>query len=163
MNLTNDDVQEILHLLDASSSNEFHLHTERFKLAVRRAGDGLWAQSTEILSAPKLAGSVSEAPLAPLPAAAASTAPTLAVDSLMDVRAPLVGHFYRAPKPGAPPFVEPGSRVEETTVVAIIETMKLMNSVYAGVAGKVVEIFPENGQFVEQDAVLMRVDPEAPQ
>ena len=160
MNLTNDDVQEILHLLDASSANEFHLHTERFKLALRRAGDGLWLRSSEALAAPKLAGSVSEAPPTPLPAA--SSAPVLVVDSLMDVRAPLVGHFYRAPKPGAPPFVELGSRVEETTVVAIIETMKLMNSVYAGTTGTVVEIFPQNGQFVEQDAVLMRVDPEAP-
>ena len=157
MNLTNDDVQEILHLLAASSSNEFHLHTERFKLAVRRAGDGLWVQSSEVLSAPKMVGAVSEAPVVPT-----SVATPLAVDNMIDVRAPLVGHFYRAAKPGAPPFVEVGSRVDETTVVAIIETMKLLNSVYAGATGTVVEIFPQNGQFVEQDAVLIRLDPEAP-
>ena len=159
MNLTNDDVQEILHLLDASSSNEFHLHTERFKLAVRRAGDGLWVQSSEVLTAPKLVGAVE---VAAAPVAAAPAATPLAVDNMIDVRAPLVGHFYRAAKPGAPPFVEVGSRVDETTVVAIIETMKLMNSVYAGATGTVVEIFPQNGQLVEQDAVLIRLDPEAP-
>lgn len=160
MTLTNDDVQEILHLLDASASNEFHLHTERFKLALRRAGDGVWVQSSEVLSPPNLVGTVSEAPAASVVKAPAAA--PLAVDTLIDVRAPLVGHFYRAAKPGAPPFVEVGSRVDETTVVAIIETMKLMNSVYAGAAGTVVEIFPENGQFVEQDAVLIRLDPEAP-
>lgn len=161
MILTNDDVQEILHLLDASSANEFHLHTERFKLAVRRAGEGIWVQSSEVLTPPTLVGSVAEtSPAAPAAAVSAPTA-ALAVDSLVDVRAPLVGHFYRAPKPGAAPFVEVGSLVDETTVVAIVETMKLMNSVYAGARGKVVEIFPQNGQFVEQDSVLMRLDPEA--
>jgi acetyl-CoA carboxylase biotin carboxyl carrier protein len=59
---------------------------------------------------------------------------------LHEVRAPLVGTFYRAPQPGAEPFVQVGSRVEETTVVGIVETMKLMNPVLAGVAGTVVEI-----------------------
>ena len=68
-----------------------------------------------------------------------------------------MGTFYRAPKPGAAPFVEVGSQVESETVVGIIETMKLMNSVYAGVSGTVIEICAANGELVDAQRVLMRV------
>jgi acetyl-CoA carboxylase biotin carboxyl carrier protein len=81
--------------------------------------------------------------------------------NLSEVRAPLLGTFYRAPQPGAPPYVEIGSQVAADTVVAIIETMKLMNPVYAGTAGTVSEICVDDGQFAEQDAVLMRVSARA--
>ena len=73
------------------------------------------------------------------------------------MRAPLLGTFYRAPRPGAPPFVDLGSIVEEDTVVGIVETMKLMNSVAAGVSGTVTEILLGNAEFAEQGAVLMRI------
>jgi acetyl-CoA carboxylase biotin carboxyl carrier protein len=78
-----------------------------------------------------------------------------------EVRAPLLGTFYRAPQPGAPPYVEIGSQVAADTVVAIIETMKLMNPVYAGTVGTVSEICLDDGQFAEQDAILMRVSARA--
>jgi acetyl-CoA carboxylase biotin carboxyl carrier protein len=71
----------------------------------------------------------------------------------------LPGTFYRSPRPGAPPFVEIGSHVEEKTVVGIIETMKLMNAVHAQTSGEIVEICFENAQFAERDAVLMRIKP----
>ncbi|MEJ1965351.1 MAG: biotin/lipoyl-containing protein [Gammaproteobacteria bacterium] len=74
-----------------------------------------------------------------------------------DVPSPLLGTFYRSPKPGAPPFVEPGSPVEENTIVAIIEVMKLMNTVRAGVRGAVTEIFPPDGSLVEYDQPLLRI------
>jgi len=78
-------------------------------------------------------------------------------EGLAQVRAPLLGTFYRAPRPGAPPYVNVGSLVEQDTVVGIIETMKLMNSVSAGVSGTVAEILLANAQFAEQGAVLMRI------
>ena len=74
---------------------------------------------------------------------------------------PLPGTFYRAPQPGAPPFVDTGGHVKPGTVVAIIETMKLMNPVYAGATGTVSEICLDDGQFAEQDAVLMRIGAQA--
>jgi acetyl-CoA carboxylase biotin carboxyl carrier protein len=80
---------------------------------------------------------------------------------LTEVASPLLGIFYRAPKPGEPPFVEVGSQVSEHTVVGIIEVMKLMNSVHAGVKGQVVEILAANGTLVEYGEVLLRVRPEA--
>jgi acetyl-CoA carboxylase biotin carboxyl carrier protein len=78
--------------------------------------------------------------------------PTTAV-----VSAPLLGTFYRAPKPGAAPYVEVGSQVEDDTIVGIIEVMKLMNTVRAGVRGRVVQILGRDGALVEYGEALMRV------
>jgi len=76
---------------------------------------------------------------------------------LVAVRAPLPGTFYRAPRPGAAPFVEVGSRVGADTVIGIVETMKLMNSVPAGVAGVVAEFCVANAEFTAQGAALLRI------
>jgi acetyl-CoA carboxylase biotin carboxyl carrier protein len=76
---------------------------------------------------------------------------------LVVVRAPLPGTFYRAPRPGAEPFVEVGSPVSADTVIGIVETMKLMNSVPAGVAGVVAEFCVANAEFAAQGAVLLRI------
>jgi acetyl-CoA carboxylase biotin carboxyl carrier protein len=76
---------------------------------------------------------------------------------LVAVRAPLPGTFYRAPRPGAAPFVEVGSRVEADTVIGIVETMKLMNSVHAGVAGVVAGFCVANAEFAAQGAALLRI------
>ena len=75
----------------------------------------------------------------------------------VDVPAPLLGNFYAAPRPGDPPFVEPGDRGSEDTTIGIIEVMKLMNPIRAGVAGTVVALLAENGSAVEQGQPLVRV------
>ena len=76
---------------------------------------------------------------------------------LVAVRAPLPGTFYRAPRPGAAPFVEVGSQVGADTVIGIVETMKLMNSVHAGVAGAVAEFCVANAEFAAQGTALLRI------
>jgi acetyl-CoA carboxylase biotin carboxyl carrier protein len=154
--LTDEDVQEIVRLLDELPYDEVHLTTRHFALSLRRSGvDGGWSQTSEVRSPPTV--------IAATPAGAADpVVPRTERDmtGLMAVRAPLLGTFYRAPKPGAPPFVEVGDLVEEDTVVAIVETMKLMNSVTAGTRGRVMEICLLDGQFAEQDAPLMLIGPE---
>ena len=116
MNLTNDDVQEILRLMDASSFDELQIETDRFKLTLRRGARSGWTEERQTL------GSAAQV----APSVATSAEPAVALEpGMAAVYPPLVGTFYRAPKPGAPPFVEIGSKVEEDTVVAIIETMKL--------------------------------------
>ncbi len=162
MNLSPQDVQDILALLDATTYNELQLQTDRFSLQLRRGADGHWTQSSQVLANANrvpLAG----APLAPAAAADARPAVQRAttVPGLVNVVAPLLGTFYVAPKPGAPAFVEIGTRVDETTVVGLIETMKLMTSVYAGVTGTVAEICLGDATFAEQDTVLVRVKPDA--
>jgi len=132
MALTDDDVREILRLIDESPLAELHVETEGFVLHVtREPGE----------AAPP-------APVAQTPG-----------EGLLTIDAPMVGTFYRAPGPGEPPFVEVGSTVEPTTVVCIIEVMKMMNSVPAGVAGTVVEVCRENAQPVEYGQPLFRVQP----
>lgn len=170
MSLTNDDVRELLRLLDSADADELELETSRFRLSLRRAGDGEWVQESEVRSEPTVIarGDADEPAGEPAPTAsapghrqppAAATPPAERV-GLVEVTAPLLGTFYRSPKPGAPPFVEVGSRVEESSVIGLVETMKLFTSVAAGVAGTIAEICAADAQFVEQGTVLARVDPE---
>ena len=157
MSLEPEDVQEVLALLDSLDVDEMHLRTARFALTVRR-GPGGWVVSQQVQARPdgqaEDGGDAAEAPARP-----ASTAAGPGASHLHEVCAPLVGTFYRAPQPGAEPFIDVGSRVEEATVVGIVETMKLMNPVLAGAAGTVVEICLPDATFAEQDEVLMRIDP----
>ncbi len=159
MNLTNDDVQDILQLVKSCSFNEMNLQTDRFKLSLRRSSDGEWTQSSQVLSKPELLEPVAGAAVAASDPDTAKSA-FASVDGLAEIRTPLLGTFYRAPKPGSPPYVEVGSIVTESSVVAIVETMKLMNSVHAGVSGRIVEICLDDAEFADHDAVLMRVQPE---
>ncbi len=90
-------------------------------------------------------------------AAEAGGAAAEAGGELVAVRAPLPGTFYRAPRPGAAPFVDVGSQVSADTVIGIVETMKLMNSVHAGVAGTVAEFCVQNAEFAAHGTTLLRI------
>lgn len=159
MNLTGEDVQDILRIIDGMEVDRLHLRTGRFELSLRRDDDGEWTQSARTTAEPVLVDG-RETPVAQ-GAAAAEKQTEPAREGLTEVRTPLPGAFYRAPKPGAAPFVEIGDEVTETTVVAIVETMKLMNSVYAGASGTVAVIPFGDGEFAEQGAVLMFIDTQA--
>jgi acetyl-CoA carboxylase biotin carboxyl carrier protein len=104
------------------------------------------------------AATPSPAPAAAAPAPAPAPGVAARGDSV-EVHAPLLGVFYHAPKPGADPFVHVGDTVEPDTVIGIVEVMKLMNSVTAGVSGVVTEIVAPNGQLVEHGDPLIRVRP----
>jgi acetyl-CoA carboxylase biotin carboxyl carrier protein len=80
-----------------------------------------------------------------------------AAGDIVDVRPPLPGTFYRAPSPGAEPFTEVGQTVDADTILGLVETMKLMNSVVSGCRGEIVEICAANAQLVEAGDVLMRI------
>jgi acetyl-CoA carboxylase biotin carboxyl carrier protein len=175
--LTNDDVADILALLDSLPYDEFDLETPRFRLSLRRTPAG-WTQSTQVLSAPEPVAAPEGAASGvrgPLPPSIGGEGTLTPVDGdgsgggreageveeangeLVAVRAPLPGTFYRAPRPGAAPFAEVGSRVGADTVIGIVETMKLMNSVPAGVAGVVAEFCVANAELVAQGAALLRI------
>lgn len=80
-------------------------------------------------------------------------------ENLIEIKSPMVGTFYRAPAPGAKPYVEVGDTVEAGDVVCIIEAMKLMNEIKAEVPGKIIEILQENGQPVEFGQPLFLLEP----
>ncbi len=155
MQLDHDQLQKLLALLGDSDIQELKLEGDDFRLEVRRNLPVAAAVAVPVVApAPAApATAVPAAPSAPPPAAAASRG------DLLEITAPMVGTFYRAPAPGEPAFVELGSRITSGQVVCILEAMKLMNELEAEVSGEVVEILVENGTPVEFGQVLMRVKP----
>jgi len=135
MALSDDDVREILRLIDETELGELRIETEGLSLHVVRG----WAAPGE---------------RAEDPAPTAATA-----DGAVTIDAPMLGVFYRAPSPGAPPFVDVGTRIERDTIVCVIEVMKMMNSVPAGVVGTIAEVHVENAEAVEFGQPLFRVMP----
>lgn len=153
MSFSHEDVQRLIKLLDSSHFDELHLEAEGIKLSLRRNG------ATSTVPAPVVTASPAAPPAraaAPVPAPAAASAGDA---SLLEIRAPMLGTFYGAPKPGAEPFVAIGGRVSADSAVGIIEVMKLMNSISAGIEGVLVEVLVRDGDLVEFDQVLMRVRP----
>ncbi len=162
MALTAKDVAEITRLLEESSFDELYLEIDGVKLTLRRGSPGAVPLQPEARAAQPVEGSVRAAadapPLSPRrPAWPPGTPASSADGTVRDVSSPLLGTFYRAPKPGAAPFIDVGSLVEEETIVGIIEVMKLMNTVRAGVRGRVTEILARDGVLVEYGETLLRV------
>ena len=150
--LTRTDIDDILKLIDGSDFDELKLEMGDVKLELRRRGAAPAPAPVATASAP--------APAAAKPApTAAVTAPVIASGGGSEVPAPLLGTFYHAPKPGADPFVKVGDRVTEDSVIGIIEVMKLMNQVTAGIAGTITEIVAPNGELVEHGQPLVRIQP----
>jgi len=151
--LTAKDVAEITRLLEESSFDELYLELDGMKLSLRRSSA---APDTAVAHAPSQPpaslGPTALSPVAQRPHAAGIGDPNVA-----EVPAPLLGTFYRAPKPGAAPFVEVDSVVEEDTIIGIIEVMKLMNTVRAGAKGRVTEILARDGVLVEFGETLLRI------
>ena len=151
MSLTAADIAEIARLLDESHFTDLKLETGGIRLRIRRERGG-WAppyedEEEEVAEAPSPARE-------PMPLGQEAGA---ARAGEVDVPAPLLGNFYEAPRPGDPPFVQPGDAVTEETIIGIIEVMKLMNPIRAGIAGTVVAILAEDGSAVEEGQPLVRV------
>jgi acetyl-CoA carboxylase biotin carboxyl carrier protein len=155
MSLSHQDVQALLKLLDDSAYDALNLTTDAFTLQLRRSDDGKsWQQAN---AAP--AAAVAAHANIPTASAGPAAEPPASEPGLVDVRAPMVGTWYRAPKPGADPFIAIGSQVQEDSVIGIIEVMKLMSSIPARATGRVVEILAEDASFVEKGQLLLRVKP----
>jgi acetyl-CoA carboxylase biotin carboxyl carrier protein len=152
MSLSHQDVQDILKILEDTQYNELTLETENFTLTLKR-GEGGWTQTTETR------GKRKEERIASIEPIESKVEPEPTEAGLVDIRAPMVGTFYRSPKPGADPFVDTGAKVSENSVIGIIEVMKLMNSIPAGKRGEIVEIHATDAQFVEKGQLLMRARP----
>ena len=151
MSLTAKDVAEILRLLEESRFDELSLEMNGVKVQLRRGQGNEGARAESRPAAPQR-----DEPTVRMPIAKDSP---LAPPDGVAVPAPLLGVFYRAPKPGEPPFVEVGSKVAPDTIIGIIEVMKLMNTVRAGVAGEVLRIDARNGELVEYGETVLFVRP----
>ena len=155
--LSYDDVRKIISIIDASSLDEIHVEIGDFKLDVRRRTAGEPAPSPPpppASAAPQAAAQPAAVPPAAKPAADIALGP-----GQYALTAPMLGTFYRAPSPEAPPFVDVGSVVAAGDALCIIEVMKLMNTIKAERAGRVVQIAPQNATMVEFGQTLIVFEP----
>jgi acetyl-CoA carboxylase biotin carboxyl carrier protein len=155
-------LERLIQAIDQSSLDSIEI--ERGGTRVRLAKTPPAVPGAAPVAAPAVHAAPAPGPAAAPPAPAAGPADEEEVDAaepsnLVDVTSPMVGTFYRAPAPDAPPYVETGARVSDGDTLCIIEAMKLMNELESEVSGTIREILVENAQPVEYGQVLFRVEP----
>ncbi|MEX2482750.1 MAG: acetyl-CoA carboxylase biotin carboxyl carrier protein [Gammaproteobacteria bacterium] len=163
---TRDDIENLIELFERSAWQEMHLKTAALEVFLSRdpkaTGPAVAAAAAPPAPPATTAADQSTASTPAPHMAAAVTAHDIAIPAgMVAVRAPNLGTFYRAPKPGAPPYVEIGQKVTADTEVCLIEVMKLFTPVKAGIDGTVRELCASDGQMVEYEQVLVIVEPDA--
>lgn len=162
------EIKELIKLIDQSSLQELEIQNEGYKLSIRKPNKTESVIAASVPAYPQAAPAVFQQHAAPAvtegeakPQAEATAVPvkTEEPDGLHKIVSPMVGTFYGSPTPDAGPFVKAGDKVQEKTVVCIVEAMKLMNEIEAEVKGEIAEVLVENGQLVEygQPLFLVRV------
>jgi acetyl-CoA carboxylase biotin carboxyl carrier protein len=153
-----DELRQILDLVREHEIGEFELESEGFRIRIRKDGQIIVQQ------APPAPGAASLVAAAALPAAAVTGARAEAAATDIDVdmelaivKSPIVGTFYRAPEPNAPPFVQPGDVVKKGQTLCIIEAMKMMNNIDSEYEGTVVKVYVENAQPVQYGERLFAI------
>ncbi len=168
MALSYREVAEILKIIDASACEELILELEGTKLVVRRGKAGNGDAAAGMADSPRSISPESISSTTTGAAAAPASAPTITKqaaaqerreDGLIEMRAPMVGTFYRAPSPAEPPFVKVGDEVQVGDPLCLIEVMKLFTTIEAQHAGRIAEIGAENAALVEYDQLLFVIEP----
>ena len=160
------ELKELIEFLIEKDIAEFELERGDVKVKIKRAGQHtIPAPEPRVIAVPTalpVAGVAS--PISPVaatggagPAAAPKEAPP--AEQLHMVKSPIVGTFYEAPSPGAPPFVKVGDTVELGQVLCIVEAMKLLNEIESDVAGEIVKKLASNGQPIEYGQELFAIRP----
>jgi acetyl-CoA carboxylase biotin carboxyl carrier protein len=166
MELTDDDVLEILKLFEQSKFDFLQLEQGERKITVSKGGyvpAGVGGAGAAISSAASSAATAASSPSpmsAPVPQPAPKPAASSIPDGLAAVTAPMVGKFYSAAAPSDPPYVEVGSRVAVGATVGLIEVMKVFASIKTEIAGVIERILVSNGEFVEFGQPLFLIRPE---
>lgn len=169
MSLNLNELRELLAAINQTDIAELTLKSADFELIIRRGlrGDEQLLAGATRSGTPDLVfssspstmagGDIKSSEVAPPPSPTAM--PPNSDRRYLEVLSPMVGTFYRSPAPDELPFVEPGDRIRSGQTVCIIEAMKLMNEIEAEVSGEIVEILVQNGEPVEYNQPLMRVNP----
>jgi acetyl-CoA carboxylase biotin carboxyl carrier protein len=150
-------IKSLIEAVDQSSIDSVDI--ERGGTRVRISKTPPMAAAGAVMAAPAALAPATGAPSSPAPSVEGDTGATPAPDHLTEVSSPMVGTFYAAPAPDAPPYVKVGQKVAVGDTLCIIEAMKLMNELEAEVAGTVTEIVVQNADPVEYGQVLFRIDP----
>jgi acetyl-CoA carboxylase biotin carboxyl carrier protein len=165
------DIETLIEMFERSDWEELHLEVdghvidllrregEPIKRVVRNTGDGPPTMRAPNRAAAPDGASPPAAAQSPVMKSKARTAPPDIPTGWLAIRAPNLGTFFRAAKPGAPPYVDVGQEIREDTEVCLIEVMKLFTSVSAGVRGILRKVYVEDGEVVEHDQPLFLVEP----
>ncbi|QHW30282.1 acetyl-CoA carboxylase biotin carboxyl carrier protein [Paenibacillus rhizovicinus] len=158
------EIKELIKLVDGTSVHELEIENDGARLMIRKPG------KAEVVNIQQAAPFVptytqalqpqAEAHAASQPGTAAPAPQAAPQNNYHQIVSPMVGTFYRASSPDKAPFVNVGDRINDKSIVCILEAMKLMNELEAEVRGEIVEILVENGQLVEFGQPLFLVKPE---
>ena len=154
-------IKQIIDLMKRSELSEFAFEEEGFKLKIRRGTNGIPTVSAAPrgTSNPPFIPETNSVPPIPPPAPIQVPPPPAATEEpgIVYIKSPMVGTFYRSPSPESKAFVDVGAKIEENTLVCIIEAMKIMNEIQAETKGTVLEVLVENGQPVEYGQRLFKL------
>jgi acetyl-CoA carboxylase biotin carboxyl carrier protein len=158
------ELKELIEFLEEKNIAEFELERGDVKVRIRRAGEppaGHAHGEPRFYAVPPAPAAVPEIGTVPVAASSAppAPAPPAPEEGLQTVKSPIVGTFYEAPSPGAPPFVKAGDQVEVGQVLCIVEAMKLLNEIESDVAGEIVKKLASNGQPIEYGQELFVIRP----
>lgn len=161
--MTNRQIRELVQLLDESGLTDLEVHSGKDKVILRKQPAPAFGGTAPVMLAPAAAAPAPAPAAAPVPAPA--SAPAAPAGGGVDpkwkaIKSPIVGTFYRAPAPDAPPFVKEGQAVSVGTVVCIVEAMKIMNEIKSEIKGTIQKVCMENAHPVEFDAVLFWILPD---
>jgi acetyl-CoA carboxylase biotin carboxyl carrier protein len=150
------DIKAIIDLMRKNSISEFELEKQEFKIRLKRGSNG------GVMVAPSEDSQMVQVPAVPIQLPAVSpipASPPVSHSNELEIKAPMVGTFYRAPSPESAPYVEVGSELNPETIVCIIEAMKVMNEIKSEVRGIVTQVLVENGKPVEFGQPLFKYRP----
>ena len=155
-------IQELIKAVNKSNLSELTIEDGDFKITIKQLGEGLQivapAAPAQMMAAPAPQVAAAPAPVAS-PAAPAAAPASEEASNLIEIKSPMIGTFYRNPKPGEPAFVNVGDEISEGKVVCIIEAMKLFNEIESEVSGKIVKVLVDDATPVEYDQPLFLVEP----
>jgi len=161
------ELKELIEFLIEKDIAEFELERGDVKVKIKRAGEHMMVHShaePRFYAVPPAAIPAAEFGAVPVPGTSAPATPAAPPtpapeENLHNVKSPIVGTFYEAPSPGAPPFVKVGDQVEVGQVLCIVEAMKLLNEIESDVAGEIVKKLATNGQPIEYGQELFAIRP----
>jgi acetyl-CoA carboxylase biotin carboxyl carrier protein len=152
-------IERLIRVFDESGVDALEVERGGTRIKLTKTPPAAYEPMVVERAAPSPHAAPPSAPAGPAEEGHAPERPAAASSNLLDITSPMVGTFYHAPAPDAPPYVEPGKRVAPGDTLCIIEAMKLMNELECEVSGTVVEVCVDNAQPVEFGQVLFRVDP----
>lgn len=154
------EIQKLIDFIAQSGLDEVNIETEGLKIKVKRYGSAPVVSSvTAVAPAPAPAAAASNAISSSAPAAPVTTSEPAASSTLITIKSPMIGTFYRASNPETPSFVNIGDEIKPGKVVCVIEAMKLFNEIESEISGKIVKVLVENATPVEFDQPLFLVEP----